>query len=61
MEIMERTHEVIAGALKKTGISGSDLAAVGVTNQRETTVVWERSSGKPIRERTSVATASTSR
>jgi glycerol kinase len=48
MEIIERTHEVIAGALKKTGISGSDLAAVGVTNQRETTVVWERSSGKPI-------------
>ena len=48
MEIIERTHEVVAGALKKTGISGSDLAAVGVTNQRETTVVWERSSGKPI-------------
>jgi glycerol kinase len=48
MEIIERTHEVIAGALKKTGISASDLAAVGVTNQRETTVVWERSSGKPI-------------
>jgi len=45
---MERTHEVVAGALKKAGISGSDLAAVGVTNQRETTVVWERSSGKPI-------------
>ena len=48
MEIMERTHEVIAGALKKAGISASDLAAVGVTNQRETTVVWERSTGKPI-------------
>jgi glycerol kinase len=48
MEIIERMHEVIAGALKKTGISGSDLAAVGVTNQRETTIVWERSSGKPI-------------
>src|SRR6478736_6348062 len=48
LEIMERTHEVIAGALKKAGISGNDLAAVGVTNQRETTIVWERSSGKPI-------------
>jgi glycerol kinase len=45
---MERTHEVVPGALKKAGISGSDLAAVGVTNQRETTIVWERSSGKPI-------------
>ena len=48
MEIMERTTEVVAGALKKAGISARDLAAVGVTNQRETTVVWERSSGKPI-------------
>src|SRR5213080_3927652 len=48
MEIIERTHEVVTGALKKAGISASDLAAVGVTNQRETTVVWERSSGKPI-------------
>jgi glycerol kinase len=48
LEIMERTHEVVAGSLKKAGISGSDLAAVGVTNQRETTIVWERSSGKPI-------------
>jgi len=48
MEIIERTHEVIAGALGKAGISAGDLAAVGVTNQRETTVVWERSTGKPI-------------
>ena len=36
------------GRAEKAGISGDDLAAVGVTNQRETTVVWERSSGKPI-------------
>ena len=48
MEIVERTHEVIAGALGKAGVSSGDLAAVGVTNQRETTVVWERSTGKPI-------------
>src|SRR4029450_12209816 len=48
MEIMERTPEVVAGALGKAGISSGDLAAVGVTNQRETTVVWERSTGKPI-------------
>jgi glycerol kinase len=48
MEIIERTHEVVAGALAKAGISAGDLAAVGVTNQRETTVVWERSTGKPI-------------
>lgn len=48
MEIWERTQEVIDGALKKAGLSASDLAAVGVTNQRETTVVWEKATGKPI-------------
>jgi glycerol kinase len=39
---------VITGGLKKAKIQASDLAAVGVTNQRETTVVWEKSSGKPV-------------
>lgn len=48
MEIWTRTTEVIEGGLKKAGISASDLAAVGVTNQRETTVVWDRKTGKPI-------------
>jgi glycerol kinase len=37
LEIWERTQEVIEGALKKSGVSAADLAAVGVTNQRETT------------------------
>jgi glycerol kinase len=48
MEIWQRSQEVIEGALQKGGISATDLAAVGVTNQRETTVVWEKSSGKPV-------------
>lgn len=48
MEIWERTQEVISGAMKKNNISASDIAAVGVTNQRETTVVWEKATGKPI-------------
>jgi glycerol kinase len=48
MEIWQRSQEVIEGALKKTGIAASDLAAVGVTNQRETTVVWEKATGKPV-------------
>ncbi len=48
MEIIARTHDVIDGGLKKAGISASDLAAVGITNQRETTVVWDRTTGKPI-------------
>jgi glycerol kinase len=48
MEIIARTHDVIDGGLKKAGISARDLAAVGITNQRETTVVWDRTTGKPI-------------
>lgn len=48
MEIWRRTEEVIAGALQKSGVRASDIAAVGVTNQRETTVVWEKATGKPI-------------
>jgi glycerol kinase len=48
MEIWARTQDVIKGALDKAGAQASDLSAVGVTNQRETTVVWERSSGKPV-------------
>ena len=46
MEIWQRTQEVIRAGLDK--IKADDIAAVGVTNQRETTIVWERSSGKPI-------------
>ncbi len=47
-EIWTRTQEVIDGALQKTGISASDLAAVGVTNQRETALVWDRNTGEPV-------------
>jgi glycerol kinase len=48
MEIWTRTQEVIKGALAKTGVSPKDIAAVGVTNQRETTVIWEKATGKPV-------------
>ena len=48
MEIWTRSKEVISGALAKAGIQPSDLAAVGVTNQRETTVVWDRTTGRPV-------------
>ncbi|MGH9053730.1 MAG: glycerol kinase GlpK [Acidimicrobiia bacterium] len=48
LEIWKRTQEVIKGGLKKAGVAPGDLAAVGVTNQRETTVVWERSTGQPV-------------
>jgi glycerol kinase len=48
MEIWTRTQEVIKGALAKSGVDPKDIAAVGVTNQRETTVVWEKATGKPV-------------
>lgn len=48
MEIWTRTQEVISGCLKKGNIAAGDIAAVGVTNQRETTVVWDKATGKPI-------------
>src|SRR5260370_34149450 len=48
LEILRRTEEVIADALDRRGLRASDLAAIGITNQRETTVLWERKSGKPV-------------
>ena len=47
-EIWARTTEVIDGALAKAGLAASDLAAVGITNQRETTLVWDRNTGEPV-------------
>jgi glycerol kinase len=48
MEIWRNTQEVIGGALAREGLHAADLAAVGITNQRETTVLWDRKSGKPL-------------
>jgi len=47
-EIYTRTLEVIGEVMQRSGIAGSDLAAIGITNQRETTVVWNRKTGKPV-------------
>ncbi len=47
LEIWERTQSVINGAMKKAGADAKDIAAVGITNQRETTVVWNKKTGKP--------------
>jgi glycerol kinase len=46
LEIWARTQEMVRAGLNK--VKASDLAGVGVTNQRETTVVWERSTGRPV-------------
>jgi glycerol kinase len=48
LEIWQHTREVIEGALRKSDISPAELAAVGITNQRETAVVWEKATGEPV-------------
>lgn len=48
MEIWRNSQAVIKGALGKTGISGGDLVAIGITNQRETAVLWDKNSGRPF-------------
>ncbi|HZR63709.1 MAG TPA: glycerol kinase GlpK [Terriglobales bacterium] len=47
-EIWRRTESVIAKAMQSAKLQPTDLAAVGITNQRETTVVWEKKTGKPV-------------
>ena len=47
LEIWQRTQEVIHSALAKASLQTADLAAVGITNQRETTLVWNRRTGQP--------------
>lgn len=48
MEIWNNTREVIGQALSKADITRHDIAAVGITNQRETAVVWDKNTGKPV-------------
>ena len=47
-EIWSSMHEVMREALEQSGLVASDIAAIGITNQRETTVVWDRTTGRPI-------------
>ena len=48
MEIWRTTLEVAKNAMEKLNVEASDIAAIGITNQRETTVVWDRATGEPI-------------
>ncbi len=48
MEIWASEAAVIAEAISKIGINGKDIAAIGITNQRETTIVWDAETGKPV-------------
>ncbi len=47
LEIWARTQELMRGALQATGVQAEEIAAIGVTNQRETTVVWDKNTGRP--------------
>ncbi|MCI2419106.1 glycerol kinase GlpK [Saccharopolyspora sp. K220] len=47
-EIWTNTRQVCAGALAKADLVSSDIVACGITNQRETTVVWDKTTGKPV-------------
>jgi glycerol kinase len=47
-EIWRRTQEVIQQAMQQADLRPQDLAAIGITNQRETTLVWEKSTGRPV-------------
>jgi glycerol kinase len=47
-EIWERAKQVMDGALGKVGGNADDIAGIGITNQRETTVVWDRNTGEPV-------------
>lgn len=47
-EVWQNTRQVCAGALAKADLADEDIAAVGITNQRETAVVWDRTTGKPV-------------
>jgi glycerol kinase len=47
LEIWARAEEVIRGCLGKAGVTASDLATIGIANQRETTVIWNRRTGRP--------------
>lgn len=48
LEIWQNTQEVISSVLINSGIRSAEVAALGITNQRETTVIWEKDSGKPV-------------
>jgi glycerol kinase len=48
LEIWERTRQVIGATMAKAQVSAAEIAAIGITNQRETTLLWERRTGRPI-------------
>jgi glycerol kinase len=48
LEIWEHTQRVVRGAMEKSEAEVADIVAIGITNQRETTLIWERDTGRPV-------------
>jgi glycerol kinase len=48
MEILSSQMETLSNLIEKNDVSANEIAAIGITNQRETTVVWDKNSGKPV-------------
>lgn len=48
MEILDSQYKAMADALSKSGLSAKDISGIGITNQRETVVVWDKNTGKPL-------------
>ena len=48
MEIWSSQYSVLTEAVAQTGIEPEEIAAIGITNQRETTILWDRATGRPI-------------
>src|SRR5699024_2186880 len=48
LEIWHSVQTVMAGAFIEAGVKASQIAAIGITNQRETTIIWDKKTGKPI-------------
>jgi glycerol kinase len=48
MELLTNVNEVVGAALARANLTREDLAAVGITNQRETTLLWDKATGKPL-------------
>ncbi|MEK9609710.1 MAG: FGGY family carbohydrate kinase, partial [Flavobacteriaceae bacterium] len=47
-EIWDTQRNAVTAVLKKAGVSAEEIDSIGITNQRETTLIWERASGKPV-------------
>ena len=48
MEIYSSQYSVMMEVIAKSGVTPKEIAAIGITNQRETTIVWDKNTGKPV-------------